>query len=65
MKRNNIVKWRQTGPGIWTPVPDDASSVSKKPVRKEPSVNAGSASASGKPAIWQMPSPAAGARIRT
>jgi len=29
-----IVEWRQTAPGIWTPVPDDERTARKGPVRK-------------------------------
>jgi hypothetical protein len=37
MKPKNVVKWKQTGPGIWTRMPDGESLPAKGPTRKMPS----------------------------
>jgi hypothetical protein len=37
MKPKNVVKWKQTGPGIWTRMPDGESPRPKGPTRKLPS----------------------------
>ncbi len=34
MKPNNIVEWKETGPGIWTHMPDGEMSPAKRPARK-------------------------------
>jgi len=65
MKPKDVVKWRQTEPGIWTRVPEDEASAAKMPVRQLPSLNRAPASAGDAPAAWHAPLPTRAARIRT
>lgn len=64
MKPNSIVKWEQTGPGIWTRAPEGESTTSKTPVRKMSAANGRSASAGDPPAAWQTLHPSPAARVR-
>ena len=40
MEPNNVLQWKETAPGIWTPVPEGEPAVSKGPVRQITSLEA-------------------------